>query len=425
MQWPLENRIVVFVPYCDIYKPFILKCLDSIYAQKYSNYELIIVNDAAKDIDFLIDYIKEKKNYILLNRETNDGPASTKWEFLNYIQHNIGKYSMNDIAMIVDGDDFLGTTDAFATVNNKYVETKCWMTYGNATGKFCDSNMAIPSEWSNIRKEQWIYTHPRTFKLALALTFNEVDFKLNGKWLTKGTDRPIVFNCIEMAGKDRTSFIKDMLYTYVEHDNNSYKTIPSLVRKTQIEYVNNLPPKNRTTEDIHIIMCCWKRIESLEAQVACLNGQTVASRIHLHLLNNNTATVAELNALVAKLVDIYTNIKISLSHYDNTYFGFQRFIYVRDILLKTYNIDYVIIIDDDQLFSADWVEKMYNLREPKTYKSWYCKVWTLSNIDYWRGSLVTYTDNKHNYKPDIPEMHYGATCGAIVDVYIFNSISKL
>jgi hypothetical protein len=147
--------------------------------------------------------------------------------------------------------------------------------------------------------------------------------------------------------------------------------------------------------------------------------------IHLHLLNNNTATVAELNELVAKLISKYTYIKISLSHYDNTYFGFQRFIYVRDILLKHHNIDYVLTIDDDQMFSVDWVEQMYNLREPKTYKAWYCKVWELTNIDYWNGSIVTYNDSKKNGKPDINEMHYGGAGGAIIDVSIFNSASKL
>ena len=34
-----------------------------------------------------------------------------------------------------------------------------------------------------------------------------------------------------------------------------------------------------------------------------------------------------------------------------------KFIYIRDYLIKKEVIDYVIIIDDDQIFDIDWVKK--------------------------------------------------------------------
>jgi len=123
---------------------------------------------------------------------------------------------------------------------------------------------------------------------------------------------------------------------------------------------------------------------------------------------------------------MYTKIQITLTHYDNKYFGFQRFIYVRDSLLKSFNLDYVIFMDDDQLFEPTWTEKLYASRQPKTYMSWYCKKWNIANPDYWEGSMVTSTDCKKGVKLDISDnMHFAATCGAIIDTTVFGSNSLL
>jgi len=61
------------VPYCDIYEPYIIKCLDSIYTQQYYNYVVIIINDGSDKIKIITDYIENKPNYILLNYEINNG----------------------------------------------------------------------------------------------------------------------------------------------------------------------------------------------------------------------------------------------------------------------------------------------------------------------------------------------------------------
>jgi len=421
----IETKIVVFVPYCDIYKRFIEDCLLSIAEQKYSNYEVVIVNDGSVDTDELKNFIKKYNNIILLDyAEKNNGPAFSKWKFIEYIQKNISKYNMNDIAFIIDGDDRLACDDAFLTINDAYQNKKCWMTYGSAVGKFTETQGPIPNDCDNIRLRDWIYSHPRTFKLALLMEFVANDFKILNEWLTKCTDRPLVYNCIEMAGKERVAFINKVLYDYLEHDQNSYKTVGYASKKRQQDYVRDIKPKAKTIEDIHIVMCCWKRIQYLDNQIKNLNEQTVSSRIHLHLLNNNEDNKKQLDEMVIDFKLRYKNVKISLTHYKNEYYGYQRFLYIRDCLIKKYNIDYAIMIDDDQLFENDWVENMYNSREPKTYKAWYCKKWVYNNIDYWKGSFLTrlYCKNKLVNK-DIDNIHYCATCGCIIDVTIFNDNS--
>jgi len=391
----------------------------------YRYFQVIIVNDGARNLKPVTDFIMRKENFILVHRESNGGPAASKWTFLQYIQSNLRRHNLNDIAMIVDGDDYLTNDRVLETINNTYLQHKCWMTYGNATGSFCKSGKAIPPEWTQVRSNPWIYTHPRTFKVALALAFRQEDFQMDGIWLTKGTDRPVVLTCIELAGFERCKFIEAVLYNYVEHEQNSYKTVPNELRIKQLNYIAGLPPKQKIVEDIHIVMCCWKRLEHLEQQLKNMNEQTVAHRICFHLLNNNPDTVEELNKLVSDMSHIYTNIKVHVSHYKNKFYGFQRFIYVRDVLLKYYNIDYVIIIDDDQIYTHDWVEKMVALRKPQTYSSWYGKVWDASNLDYWTDTHITFKDCYTGAKPDIKELQYGGTGGSILDVSIFRPDSKL
>ena len=127
-------------------------------------------------------------------------------------------------------------------------------------------------------------------------------------------------------------------------------------------------------------MCCWKRFQNLDSQINMLNNQTVSNRIHFHLVNNNYKDKEQLETIVQQCKSKYKNIKISLNHYKNEYSCFQRHFYIRDLLLKNYLLDYVIIIDDDQLFDNDWVEKMWQLWKPKIYTGWYVKKWKNNKV---------------------------------------------
>jgi hypothetical protein len=252
----------------------------------------------------------------------------------------------------------------------------------------------------------------------------EDEFKYNGNWLQKGTDRVIVYNLLEMSGKKRIQHIQSKLYHYREHESNSYKVIDNKKKKNSICHTKNLKNKDIVVEKIHIVMCCWKRIFNLEKQVEMLDIQTCASRIYLHLINNNPENIYVLNEMVILFKTKYRNIQISVKHYENIYFGFQRFLYIRDFIYKSHVADYVIIIDDDQLFDKNWVNNIYNMATPKTYIGWYCKKWD-KNKDYWNGSILTHKDCILGKKTHIRDFDYVATCGCIIDINIFNETSLL
>lgn len=81
-------------------KDYIKKCLDSIFNQTYSNYEVIIVNDGSPDNSESIikKYIKDKKKFKLYNKE-NGGLSDAR---------NFGVLkSKGDYILFLDSDDYI------------------------------------------------------------------------------------------------------------------------------------------------------------------------------------------------------------------------------------------------------------------------------------------------------------------------------
>ena len=174
-----------------------------------------------------------------------------------------------------------------------------------------------------------------------------------------------------------------------------------------------------TNNIIHIVMCSWKRIHNIDKIINSLNNQTVSNRIYFHILNNNKNFIDILNKKINKFKNqnnspTKLSIKLFLKHYDNKYFGFQRFFYVKNVLLNDYLLKYVIFIDDDQYFNNTYIENLYKMARPKTYISYYCKKFNLLTPKYWIRS-----NNKNGL------FDYGGTGGSIIDVSIFNNNSKI
>ena len=81
---------------------------------------------------------------------------------------------------------------------------------------------------------------------------------------------------------------------------------------------------------------------------------------------------------------------------------------------------------DDQYFEEDWIESIYAIKKPKHYICWYGKIFSNNNLNYWDpiyGMPYILKDNNNNQP--ILEFHYGATCGCIIDLHIFNDTSEL
>jgi hypothetical protein len=168
---------------------------------------------------------------------------------------------------------------------------------------------------------------------------------------------------------------------------------------------------------INIILCTYNRAYNLPLIFSSLNDQTLAPNIILHLLNNKI----EDRDIIEKLTKYNYNFKIKLTHYDNTNNIFERFLYAKYLINHNPNIEHLIFIDDDMIYQNDWVEKMYNLRKPKNFITWYVKLYNLNDkkINYDKSSIITNTDCRNDLKKKFIYGNYGAPCGCIIDSSIF------
>ena len=405
----LYNKLVIFVPYCDHFTTFIDECIKSIDTQNYPNYDVVIGNDGGT--------LPIETTHTVLNFKKNRGPAFAKWKFIEYARD---RYAPNDIVMIVDGDDYLFENSLF-TINDTYNKSKCWSTFGNAFGKWAD--ISTPSvNWGDVRNGTWSWSHPRTFRIELLSHFTESDFKYKGSWMPKCTDRELIYSINERCGKEKVSFIQKQLYYYREHDNNTYKTVKSTMKNELLVHCQEQIPCRKHIEDIHIVMLCWKRHYNLADQFTMLNDQICDRHIHLHIVNNNYEEKDKLESLVASLESVFT---VHISHYKNELTGFQRFPYIRDVVLNKFLADYVIIIDDDEIFDSGWVQNMYDMRKPETYCGWYTKAFTRHSHTYTTDSLLSYDDLCMHRKRYITNLQYVGTGGCIIDTAVFLPDSEL
>lgn len=428
----INYRFLIFIPYCTFFKPYIHECLTSIQNQTCQTYTTIIVDDGNEDPEFIATLQKEF-SFVLLTHTTRQGPAASKWSFLAHVQKGIENktYTHSDIVLILDGDDYLQTVCALSIIHNRYLHTKCMATFGEAAGKFCHKSRQLCTQYSafnfNVR-DKWMYNHPRTFKALLVNQFQQSDFHQNDThtWLTKCTDCPIVYTMFDYFGKENVQHIDVPLYYYREHNNNTYKIVSTDEKKRQLQGILSRPCIAPFREEIHIVMCCWKRVDNLTQQLENLNNQTVANRIVLHLVNNNADKQEVIQDKVNSQSQMKNNVlRIKLAHRNNLHYGFERFLYIRDNIVAT-GANYVIIIDDDQLFAKDWVESIYKKRKPQRYITWYGRWWTRTlPTSYWVDSAVSYTDCKQQLKRDVTQFHYGGTGGCILDINIFGRNSVL
>lgn len=103
----MEPKVSVIIPVYNSEK-FIGKCIDSVLAQTFQDFELILINDGSKDNSqkILEEYKQKEPKKITLIQQKNKGVAKTRNESIQIAK---GKY-----IMLIDNDDF---------IDKDYIET--------------------------------------------------------------------------------------------------------------------------------------------------------------------------------------------------------------------------------------------------------------------------------------------------------------
>ena len=218
-----EQPIVVLSPFYNA-QDYIVRCIISVAAQDYDNYEHWLIDDASTDNSFSVasEFIQTlptdiRGKFKLIRNNANQGAV------YNHIV-NLRELSDNAVVMMLDGDDWLVSRPDIFTYYNKIHQTNdftygsCWSIVDNIPlisqpyPPAVSRNKAYKDHRFNWNMP---YTHLRTMKASL-LKY-ESDFKFqdeNGKWFKAGGDNATFYTALENCDSNRVHVVSDIVYNY-------------------------------------------------------------------------------------------------------------------------------------------------------------------------------------------------------------------
>jgi len=232
----------IIVPFFNAEK-YIKKCLNSIQRQSYQRYQVLVVDDCSSDNSYEIaaTICNKNKNFKLFKNSRRIGALNN---ISNLLNKNI-KEPSKTIDLIIDGDDYLYSSDVLNFLKEKYIQSNCLITYGSHISSKGVQGKKYPKlirKLNLYRKYFWYASHLKTFRHDLWLSINNNDLlDQNGNYFTVAWDLAIMFPMLEMASH-RQEFIKDILYVYNDANPISDHKIR---RKEQIYAADQIRRKNR------------------------------------------------------------------------------------------------------------------------------------------------------------------------------------
>ena len=192
--------------------------LDSLFMQHYENYRIIYINDASTDdTDFLV------RNYVMLNHQkhrfTYIKNSERKGCPLANIYYALSLCRPEEIAVIMDGDDWFAHENVLPYLNDVYQDPNVWLTYGQFAVfpfEMVGWGHALPQkivEENKVRKYHWVTSHLRTFYVHLFTHIKTEDLMLDGRFFPMAGDLALMFPLVELAGA-HSRFIPEILYIY-------------------------------------------------------------------------------------------------------------------------------------------------------------------------------------------------------------------
>ena len=251
-----EQKIVVVSTFYNC-ENYIEKCVESIAAQDYDNYQVYLVDDASTDntIDAVNRALSKlpddiRKKFVLTGNQENQGAVKNQVDHFRMVDDE-------SIIMIIDGDDSLvNDNTVFSYFNNLY-DGSTEFTYGSCWS-MVDNIPLISQPYPEAVKQNkayrqhhfnWIlpYTHLRTFKKKLINHCEDSEFQdSEGRWYKAGGDGSVFYSLIEQADPDKVKCIQDIVYNYNDiNPLNDYKVNAQEQTKTAKEIVNKMTTQKK------------------------------------------------------------------------------------------------------------------------------------------------------------------------------------
>lgn len=228
----VEELISVIVPSYN-YDKFIIECLESIKNQKYSNIELVIIDDNSQDNSkalikrFIEDVEKDKRFYEIIYIEHNENKGA-HFSINEGIEHASGKY-----IAIINADD-LYEANRFSEMIPKMIEEKSKIAFSSIEVVDSTSKLAQSEEADNFRVIQDIIDEYE--KVSYSLMIKNVAISTGNMIFTKELYRELGgfreykyihdWDYILRASLlTEPLYIKTTHYLYRLHEDNSFRKL--------------------------------------------------------------------------------------------------------------------------------------------------------------------------------------------------------
>lgn len=224
------QRDVAFVVVCPTYnnEKWCIKNIQSVVAQSYPHWHMVIVNDCSTDktSELLHAYVQQSQ---LADKITIIDNTERKGALRN-LYEAIHECPDNSVVVTLDGDDWFATEHALQRIAREYADGKTWLTYGQyiclpyEAGSICKKMPEHVMKNRLFRTSEWVSSHPRTFYAWLFKKIKQEDLLYEGKFFAVTWDLAMMFPMLEMASQGHIRFIPDVLYVYnIDNPLNDYK----------------------------------------------------------------------------------------------------------------------------------------------------------------------------------------------------------
>ena len=210
---------------------WIQKCIQSVLKQNYENYECVISDDISTDNTWnIIQKLNLKNNFTIKQNKVKKYALKNIYDSISKINCNL-----EDVIIILDGDDWLSNSNVLMTLNKYYCNSNCDLTYGSFS-RFPDGSIGQESspypqnviDNNSFRSDKWRASHLKTFKYKLWNKVNISDFcDESGKFYEICYDQAMMLPMLEMAGSS-SKYIPEILCIYNVGN-------PNAVNKTRVE----------------------------------------------------------------------------------------------------------------------------------------------------------------------------------------------
>jgi glycosyltransferase involved in cell wall biosynthesis len=211
-----EKAFVVVIPSynnAQVYR----KNLDSVFAQNYSQYRVIYIDDASSDgtgekVKAYVQEKRQEKRVSIILNQTRLGALANKYK-------GAWLCDPKEIVVDLDGDDWFAHPNVLARLNEVYSDPEVWVTYGQFVYYPCKTPgwaAQVPDEIiakNAFREYNWVTTALRTFYAGLFQKIRKEDLLFDGDFFPMAGDLAFMFPIVEMAGV-HSRFISEALYVY-------------------------------------------------------------------------------------------------------------------------------------------------------------------------------------------------------------------